>query len=262
MTPFSSALWVEAIKARRSKVLLFSLVFFAFVGVMMGLMAFVAMHPEIAGRSSTLGAKASVLPKADWPHFLALLIQAILALGPLGYGVVTSWVFGREYADRTVKDLLALPVRRSTIVSAKFVVVVLWSVILAITFFGIGVVTGIVVGLPGLSPSLVWNALAPFSVAALLTILLCTPVAFIASAGRGYLLAIGVVILLLIMTQLLGTAAPGMSIYFPWAVPALCSGVAGSALPPAGPVSWIILIITSILGYVGTAAWWELADQR
>jgi ABC-type transport system involved in multi-copper enzyme maturation permease subunit len=43
----------------------------------------------------------------------------------IGFAFVTSWVFGREYSDRTVKDLLALPAPRSSIVLSKFIVVVI-----------------------------------------------------------------------------------------------------------------------------------------
>ncbi len=238
-----------------------SVIFFVFVGVVIGMLAFVAKHPEIAGRSATLGAKASVLQKADWPHFLGLLVQTILALGPLGYGVATSWVFGREYSDKVVKDLLALPTKRATIIAAKFVVVAIWSVVLSLLFFISAVITGSLIGLGVWSVAVTWNWFLTFSAGALLTILLCTPIAFVASAGRGYLLAIGVVILLLIMTQLLGTALPGITPYFPWAVPAICSGVAGSALPAAGAASWIALGLTVVLGYLGTVAWWEHSDQ-
>ncbi len=261
MNNLSPALWSEALKARRSKVFLVSILFFLFVGVMMGLLTFVARHPEIAGRSATMGAKASALGKADWPSFLDLLIQTILALGSLGYGIVTSWVFGREYSDRVIKDLLALPVPRSAIVAAKFIVVAAWSVILSLSLLAAALVTGWIVGLSGWTFALAQHAFLTYSLSALLTILLCTPVAFVASASRGYLLPIGFVILVLIITQLVGMALPGLMLYFPWAIPALCSGVAGSALPPPEPVSWIVLGLTSVLGYCATVSWWNHADQ-
>ncbi len=261
MNNLPAALWSESLKARRSKVFLVSILFFLFVGVMMGMLTFVAKHPEIAGRSATMGAKASALGKADWPNFFALLIQTILALGSLGYGIVTSWVFGREYSDRVIKDLLALPVPRSAIVAAKFIVVAAWSVILSLALFAAALITGWFVGLSGWSIELAQQAFLTYSVSALLTILLCTPVAFVASASRGYLLPIGFVILLLIITQLVGMALPGLMLYFPWAIPALYSGAAGSALPSPEPVGGIVLGLTSVLGYLATVAWWDHADQ-
>ncbi len=227
----------------------------------MGLLMIVAKHPELAGRSATLSAKASFLKHGNWSGFITLILQAILALGPLGYGIVTSWMFGREYSDHTVKDLLALPVSRSAIVTAKFIVVAIWSVLLSAVFFIAALITAWIVNIPGWSLALLQHALAAFSISVLLTIVLSTPVAFIASLSKGYLLPIGHVILVLIMTQLVGMALPGIVIYFPWIVPALCSGMAGNALPQQQIASYIILSLTGVLGFVGTVAWWELADQ-
>lgn len=261
MNNLSAALWSEVLKVRKSKVFPVTLGFFAFIAVMMGLLMIVAKHPELAGRSATLSAKASFLKNGDWSGFISLIIQAILALGPLGYGVVTSWVFGREYTDHTVKDLLALPVSRSGIVTAKFVVVAIWSLLLSAVFFVVALLAALAVNIPGWSYVLLQQAFSAFSISVLLTVVLCTPVAFVASMSRGYLLPIGYVILVLIMTQLVGMALPGIVIYFPWIVPALCSGMAGNSLPQPQLLSYIVLSLTGILGFVGTVAWWEIADQ-
>jgi ABC-2 type transport system permease protein len=261
MKSLSAALWSEGLKARRSKVFVVTVLFFAFVAIMLGLLMFVAKHPELAGRSATISAKASGLGNADWPSFLSLLVQTILALGPIGYGIVTSWVFGREYSDHVIKDLLALPTPRFTIVIAKFIIVVIWSILLSGTLFFLALVTGWAVHIPGWSSDLAQHSFITFSVSVLLTILLCSPVAFVASLSRGYLLPIGLVILLLIIIQLVGMGVPAAMLYFPWAIPALCSGVAGSSLPQPQFISYLVLGLTSILGFLGTVVWWNYTDQ-
>lgn len=257
-----AALWAEGLKVRRSKMFLGTILIFAFVAIMMGLLVFVVRHPEIAGRSAMVRAKSSVVGDADWPSFLNLLIQSVLALGPIGFGMVTAWVFGREYSDRVAKDLLALPVSRFTIVLAKFIITILWSIALAFTLLFAALVTGLAVHIPGWSAGVVLHAFSLFTRSAILTLLLCTPVAFIASASRGYLLAIAFAFITLILTNLVAVGVPNFTPYFPWAIPALCSGMAGGeALPHAGATSYVILVLTSILGFVGTAAWWRYADQ-
>ena len=75
------------------------------------------------------------MKNVDWPSYLGLLVEMISALGLLGFGFIASWVFGREYSDRTVKDLLALPIPRSYIVVSKFIVIVIWSVLLALYYW-------------------------------------------------------------------------------------------------------------------------------
>ena len=83
--------------------------------------------------------------------------------------------------------------------------------------------------------------------------------AFFASFSRGYLLPFAFIILTLILANFIGFV--GLGPYFPWAVPGILS------VPPAEDIhlnnaSYIILFLTSILGYAGTLAWWHFAHQK
>ena len=256
-----ASVWSEGLKVRKSKMFFITIVFFAFIASMMGLMMIVVHHPELAGRSAALSAKTSVLGNGDWPSFLSLLIQVILALGPIGFGMVTSWVFGREYADRVAKDLLALPVSRITIVISKFAVILIWCILLTLMLFLSGLLVGLAINIPGWSAINAQNAFIIFINSSILTLLLCTPVAFLACLSRGYLLPVGFAILTLILTNFVAIGLPNIMPYFPWAIPALYTGIAGRELPQAGAISYFILFLTSILGFIGTAAWWRFADQ-
>jgi ABC-2 type transport system permease protein len=258
-----AALQTESRKMRKSKMLLATILIFAFIAIMMGLLMLIAKHPELVGRSPTLAAKARIVGSADWPSYFGLLIQTVLALGPMGYGIVAAWVFGREYSDRVIKDLLALPVSRFEIVLSKFIIILIWSAILSIILFILGLLTGLAVNIPGWSNELALHSLFVFSGSAVLTILLVTPVAFFACVGRGYLLPIGFAFLTLIITQLAGVGVPGIMADFPWAIPALSSGiVVGPEIPKVGALSFFLLGLTSFLGLAATAAWWRFADQN
>jgi ABC-2 type transport system permease protein len=262
MNSLLSALWAESLKVRRSKIFVMTLIVFAFIAIMMGLLMYVAQHPEIAGRSATVSAKLPAIGNADWTSFFTLLIQSVLALGPIGFGMVAAWVFGREYSDRVVKDLLALPVSRSTIVAAKFIVTMIWCIMLASILLAVGIMTGLLIHIPGWAAVNVSHEIVVFGTSALLTTLLCTPVAMLASMSRGYLLGIGFAVLTLIVTNFVAIGVPNMMPYFPWGIPALYSGIAGrEALPVAGAASYCILAATGIAGFVGTLAWWRFADQ-
>jgi ABC-2 type transport system permease protein len=262
MNGLPAALWAESLKVRKSKIFVITLIVFAFIAIMMGLLMYVAQHPEIAGRSATVSAKLPALGNADWSSFFTLLIQSVLALGPIGFGMVAAWVFGREYSDRVVKDLLSLPVSRSAIVISKFVIIVVWCMVLAAILLVVGVATGLLIHIPGWSTANVTHEVVVFLNSSVLTMLLCTLVAFLASVSRGYLLGIGFAVLTLIVTNFVAIGVPNMMPFFPWGIPALYSGIAGrEALPHAGAVSYFILAATSIAGFLGTLAWWRYADQ-
>jgi ABC-2 type transport system permease protein len=222
----------------------------------------VAKHPEIAGNSAILSTKASFISKADWHGFFGLMLQMALTLGLVGPSIVTIWVFGREYSDRVIKDLLALPVSRVNIVLAKFVIAFIWSLLLMGLLFVCSLLTGLAVHLDGWTNELFLHNLKIYSVVTLMTILLFPVITLITCMSRGYLLPVGVTILVLISTQFIFLGMPSITPYFPWAVPGLVSGVAGPFSPKPEPISYVIFGFTTILGIAGTAAWWRYADQH
>ncbi len=262
MKGFLEAFRAEYLKVRRSKILRLTILVFLFIAVMMGLLVFIANHPGLVGDSVILSAKASMIGSSDWPGYFELLFQVTAMIGLIGFGFVISWVFGREYSDRTVKDLLALPVPRFNIVLAKFMVSAIWSVLLFLVLFFFGLATGLAVNIPGWSGETARHAFFIFTVTSLLTLVLCTPVAFFASYGRGYLLAIAFIILIMIITQFISIGIPGIMPYFPWAIPALYCGAAGSSGPHINVASYLILFSTGLIGIIATSLWWRFADHK
>jgi ABC-2 type transport system permease protein len=256
------ALWAESIKARKSKMFAGTIIFFVFMGIMMGLIMFVARHPEIAGRSATMSAKVSMIGNGDWTSFLGLLVQMILTLGTIGSGLVTSWVFGREYSEKVIKDIIALPVSRETIVFSKLIVSFCWSIMLSLILFIAGLFTGLLTNMPGWSEISIFQAFMAYFECSILNFLLCGLVAFVASVGRGYLLSFAYVILTMIITQIIFVGIPSLTIYLPWALPALHCGIAGQEAPIPSLGCYAIFAFMAFAGFVGTAAWWRYADQK
>jgi len=255
MNNLSQAIWVEILKFRRSKVPLLTGLGFLLVPLMGGFFMVILQDPEFAKQVGLISAKAQLMAGvADWPTYLELLAQATAIGGLILFSLIGSWVFGREYSDRTVKDLLALPTSRSVIVLAKFVVVALWSVALIAMIYLVGLGVGTSVALPQVPLPVILQGGVTLVITAGLTIASITPIIFFASAGRGYLPPLGVAILAIFLAQMIGIA--GWGEYFPWSIPALYSqGV------NFGMVSYIIVILTGIAGVAGTFIWWELADQ-
>ena len=150
--------------------------------------------------------------------------------------------------------MLAVPVQRSSILLAKFIVVAIWSAALTIVIFIAGMVMGVVIKLPGGSISVVLQGSVLLAITACLEIAVVMPFALFASMGRGYLLPMGVVILMAIMANLI--VVTGWGEFFPWSVPGLYSQ--GMHITP---ISYWIVILTCLVGMFGTYLWWMFADQ-
>jgi ABC-2 type transport system permease protein len=261
MNDLSNAVWIELRKAIRSRMPRFTALGLLLLPLGVAFIMFVVKDPEFARKVGLISTKANLLGRsANWPSYLSLLAQTIAAAGLIFFSLMMSWVFGREFADGTLKDLLAVPVSRVTILLAKYIVVVLWSVVATAMIIIVGLALGMLIGLPGGTSELFIQGLMTMAITACLVIINVFPVAFFASVGRGYLLPMGIVILTLILANLV--VITGWGSYFPWSVPALYTQAIGSSNSPIEPISYVIVFITGLAGVVGTCLWWQFADQN
>ncbi|MEW6242500.1 MAG: ABC transporter permease [Chloroflexota bacterium] len=260
MTNFSSALWAETLKMRRSKVPLFTALGFSIMPLAGGLFMIILKDPEAAKAMGLISAKAQLMVGvADWPAYFNFMSQAVAAGGLILFSIVATWVFGREFSDHTAKELLALPTSREVIITAKFVVISLWSAAVTLLVFGLSLVVGYLVVMPGWSTELLASTFVGVMGCALLTLGLIPFVAFIASTGRGYMPPFGWTILTMVLAQF--SVIMGWGDRFPWAIPGLFSGAAGPRAEVLGAHSYIILLVTFLLGLAAAFWWWRDADQ-
>ena len=154
MSGFVAAVRTEMLKARRSRVPWGVAIGFSLAPLVMGLFMVILKDPERARTLGLLGAKAQLTAgTADWPTYLNLLGQAVAVGGAVLFAFLTAWVFGREFADKTVRGLLANPTSRGTIVLAKAIVVATWGLVITAWVLALGLLIGVLVDIPGWSSS-------------------------------------------------------------------------------------------------------------
>jgi ABC-2 type transport system permease protein len=258
MNNLSDMIWIELRKAIRSRMPLWTSLGSLFMPVGVALLILLAKNPELSRKLGLISAKANLIAYSatDWSSYLVLFAEIISAGGFFFFILVVSWVFGREFSDGTLKDLLAVPVQRSSILLAKFTVVVVWSLAMAILIFIFGLIAGAIIQLPGGSPSVILHGITVAAITVCLVIAVVLPFALFASVGRGYMLPMAMAVLTLIMANMMMVV--GWGEYFPWAVPIL-SAQGDSSLTP---ISYWIVFFTSLVGMIVTYLWWKYADQN
>ena len=260
MNGFLSSVWAELLKARRSNVPLLASIGFMLAPLMDGLFMFIMKDPERARNMGLLSVKAQLaMSTADWTTFFGVLTQAIAVGGAIVFSIVTAWIFGREFSDHTAKDLLALPTSREKIVTAKLLTLSAWALATSLGVYLIGLLVGTLIDIPGWTSHLAWQSLSDVLVTGAMTLLLMTPVAFIASMGRGFLAPLGWAVLTIFFSQII--AATGWGDWFPWSVPALYSGVIGPRSEQLGIHSYVLVVLAGFAGLTATFWWWRNADQ-
>ncbi|CQR56365.1 ABC transporter permease [Paenibacillus riograndensis] len=208
--------------------------------------------PVMMGVGNVLSSDAGGV---QWEAYLTGLLDTLAPLGLIGYTFVAAWVFGREFSDRTIKDLLAKPISRAKIVLSKFLVILAWCLLLSIYMFAVGLAAGALLGAQGGSAALIWSLFIKFLITSLLYIFVTAPSILLANVTKGYLAPLGLILIIVILSNVL--ASFGFAPYFPWTIPSVFQSTGSLQLS-----SIVILAYTGIIGIAGTFAWWRFAEQQ
>ena len=260
MSALGAAVSVEAMKLRRAKIATITLAVGAVVPVMVAFFMKILLDPAWADRFGIITTKARATgTNPDWAGYLTMLSEAV-AVGGLGlFGILEAWIFGREFADHTAKDLLALPIARSRIVIAKIIVSTAWSTTIAAVMLGLGLTFGALLGLPTPPDFTYYEATGRFLAVGVLTAILAIPFGLAASIGRGYLPAVGSMFAAVFFANIF--AALGIGGWFPWSVPGLLSGATGDPTLTVAPASLALVLLVTAAATLGLTHWWNTADQ-
>lgn len=254
MNTLLTALRVESLKFRLAPVVwLTTLVMLVLVPlVTVGGYAVAHFAP---GTPSALKAQA-MMHGQGWEALYSLAAQAAGVVVALGVGIIISWCLGREFTEQTVVGLFAQPVPRARIALAKTLITLGWAAGVSLLITGLVLLGGSFSGLT------LFGGLAGASKLLVLGLLVSAgmlPVAWVASAGRGYMPGVGAVLLITIVGQF--ATALGGGAWVPWTAPALWAGVTGPQA--AAQVSLLQLLLPVLLGLLSVAAllhWWQKAE--
>ncbi len=246
---------VELLKMRRSPVVMVAT---ALMVVMIPLMGAAFVWVAENGGAGAIGQKAQALVVGDgWDGYFGIVHQIAAVAMFLGIGIVVAWVFGREHVDRTFPSLFALPVSRGAIAGAKIVVLVGWVIVLGLLITIVTVAVGLATVGSGDVDGVAGGALRQLAIVGLTGVLALT-MAPVASAGRGYLPAIGAIIVTIAVAQI--AVLFGSGAWLPFAVPGLLAvnGADGVPVPGIAHISLVLLLSGAALG--ATVRWWSRAE--
>lgn len=249
-----AAVGVEWLKLRRSRMAQVAAVL---VGV--GVPALTAGFLVAATRGpadAPLAIKVNaMLVGQGWTAYLGMVAQILSVMSLLGVGFVVAWCFGREFTDHTITGLYALPTSLTTVAAAKYTVLLAWSMALSLLTLAATFALAPLAGLPAPTTDVLEPAAKVLAVG-VNGALLAYPLAFVASAARGYLPALAALILIVVATQILTVI--GVGAWVPYAATSLWAGMAGpAAAATIAPHHLALIPLTAAAGVASTLWWWR-----
>ncbi|MBG9774580.1 ABC transporter permease [Brevibacillus laterosporus] len=184
-------------------------------------------------------------------------LYTLLLIGTLLYGVITAYLFNREYVEDTLKNLLTIPVSRASFFVSKLVLLLVWILLLTIMVWGLTLILGLIGQFEGLSSTLLIQSFTQYIIGGFLLFLLSTPTMLVTFLFKNYVPTI-IFTAMITMTNV-ALANSEYRVLFPYSAVQVIA--TNGFVPEYAPVySYLSILITSIVGFIVTTIYFNKAD--
>lgn len=222
---------MEFLKLKRSKIFLLSILMAALPSILMFIATFAFDETQsFDALFSTVNMYMSAL--------FAILL----------FSIIISYLFGREYNEHTLKTMLTVPISRGKFLISKYVMFLIWILILTVVTSLSTLAFGFVAGLSGFTLQLFINSFAELLFANILLFLTFSPFVFISLFITNMVPAmVGGASLTLVSLLVNGQSwAP----YVPWACPYLLSSGEIADYGVSLIIPYGVILVTFLIGIV------------
>ena len=220
---------MEFLKLKRSKIFLLSILMAALPSILMFIATFAFDETQsFDALFSTVNMYMSAL--------FAILL----------FSIIISYLFGREYNEHTLKTMLTVPISRGKFLISKYLMFLIWILILTVVTSLSTLAFGFAAGLSGFSLQLFINSFAELLFANVLLFLTFSPFVFISLFITNMVPAmVGGASLTLVSLLVNGQSwAP----YVPWACPYLISSGEIADYGVSLMIPYGVILVTFIIG--------------
>jgi bacitracin transport system permease protein len=189
-------------------------------------------------------------------------LYTMLLFGFIVYVVIESYLFSREYTEKTLKTILAVPVAKEIFILGKFVMLFIWVMALTLitwlSMFIFAAIYNFIFGLNGFGFSVAIEYFIEMVFGGALLYLTITPFAFLALWTKGLVVPIIVAAAVLMGNMALSNEALGA--LFPWTASLML--IRGSGLGYPYPLVVFLVAGTSVFGFIASMVYFQKEDIK
>ncbi len=186
----------------------------------------------------------------EWQSFKALFssvnmyMSAMFAV--LIFAIIISYLFGREYNEHTLKTMLTIPISRGKFLASKYIMFLVWIVILTVATSLSTVIFGFIAGLEGFTLKLFIDSFVQLLFSNVLLFLTFSPFVFLSLFITNMVPAmVGGAALSLVNLMVYGQSwAP----FVPWVCPYLIASGEIAHYTTSITVSYGVILATFLIG--------------
>lgn len=120
-----------------------------------------------------------------------------MGIGVMLFGLMASFLFNREYKEGTIKTMMVLPIRRSSFILTKIVLLGLWVLLLTLIMYVVLLSLGLVFKLTDMTGPILIEYLGKYFLLAVFSFALTLPVCWITLLTKNYIPGIAFTIVMM-----------------------------------------------------------------
>jgi len=183
----------------------------------------------------------------------------LMLIGVMLYGVITAYLFNREYVENTLKNILTIPVSKTSLIISKVILLFIWIMWLTIAAWALTLVFGLIGNFEDLTTVVLMKALKEYLIGGTLLFLLSTPTILITLLFKDYVPTIVFTIAITMVNVLISNSK--YSGLYPWS--ATLAVATKTFRPEYDPIySYISIFAVSIIGFIATIICFNKEDIR
>ncbi|MGG3573923.1 ABC transporter permease [Bacillus gobiensis] len=184
-------------------------------------------------------------------------MYVLMLIGPLLYGVITSYLFSREFTENTLKNLLTIPVSRVSLIASKMVLLLIWIIVLTLVAWVLTFIVGLIFQFEDMSINVLLQSIKQFMIGAFLLFLLSAPTMLVTFLFKNYVPTI--IFTAAITMANIAIVNSEYKALFPWsAVHVIASN---GFVPEFSPfLSYLSILLTSLVGLVASIVYFKKLD--
>lgn len=184
-------------------------------------------------------------------------MYVLMLMGTLLYGVITAYLFNREYTENTLKNLLTIPVSKMSLIASKLVLLLIWILGLTLLMWGLTLILGLIGQFEGLTRSVLLQSLKQYLLGGCFFFLLSMPTMWVTLLFKNFVPTI-IFTAVITMANILVADSEYIAV-FPWTAAHV---IANNAFVPEYPheYSYIVILITSLIGFGATIIHFKKSD--
>lgn len=243
----ANLLYAELLKLKRSNMFLVSIIGAA-VAPFMCFIAYVTKRNERPD-----------IPVNFGEFFSETNLYVLMLIGVMLYGVITAYLFNREYVENTLKNILTIPVSKTSLIISKVILLFIWIMWLTIAAWALTLVFGLIGSFEDLTINILIKALKEYIIGGTLLFLLATPTIFVTLLFKDYVPTIVFTIAVTMVNVLISNSK--YSVLYPWSA---TLAIATKTFRPeySQIYSYISIFAVSIIGFIATIVCFNKEDIR